>query len=341
MILYDKIQDLNKQLSLNTNDNSFGLAFGKTGLSLCFYQLSRLENNKEYEKLAEKYLVEVMEGIDKVKEVDIKSGLSGIGLGINYLVKTDFVSGNVNSVLAEIDDYLFKTLSTSKHTEQADALTLIQLLYYFYVRLQDQKQGSENEYLFREICIKTINSIHTKIEKTPFGGRLAYNVEQELPLFLYVLSKIHSLNFYNVRIAHILKELSFVVLSTFPILHSNRLYLLWAMMTVYEQIKINGWSEHIELLKRELNLDEIVTTELKNRNVFFSDGATSIFLLTEEVKKLLGEDVVYMFQQRLIEKIEQSEVWHLLETDPQYFNRHRGLYNGFCGTVLLLMTYKK
>jgi hypothetical protein len=207
------------------------------------------------------------------------------------------------------------------------------------VRLQDQKHGSENEFLFQEICIKTINTIHAKIEKTPFGSRLAYSVEQELPLFLYILSRIHSLNFYNIRIINILKELSPVILSSIPLLHCNKLYLLWAMSAVCEQINITGWNEHIELLKQELNLEEIVCSELKNRNIFFNNGATSIFLLAEVLKNQLGEEVVCTFQQKLLEKIEQSEVWSLLETDSQYFGMRSGLYDGFCGVTLLLTTY--
>ena len=324
-----------------TSTEEFGLFYGKIGMSIYFYHLSRIENNKEYAQIAEKHLDEIIEEISAVQSIDIKNGLAGISLGIDYLVKNSFVRGDINNILQNIDDQLFRTMSVAKHYEQLDAFTVIQLLYYFYVRLRSQKQDSENEYFFREICIKAINVTYTKIETTPFGGRLAYTAECELPLFLYVLSKIHSLNFYNVRIVKILSELSPVVLSTIPILHSNKLYLLWAMTIVYEHVKMNGWSEHIELLTRELNLDEIVNIELKNRSVFFSDGATSIFLLAESVKKYLGEENVCVFQQKLLEKIEQSEVWKLLETDPQYFSTHSGLYNGFCGVALLLMTCKK
>jgi hypothetical protein len=316
--------------------------FGKISVSIYFYQLSRLEDNRKYEKLAEKYLDEVMAEIDTVKEIDVKNGLSGIGLGINYLVKKGFVSGNINSILQEADDYLFRIMSVPKYFGTMDVFTMIQVLYYFYIRLQDQKKCSENEYLFRELCIKTINNIYPKIEKTLLRDRSTYNIEYYvLPLFLYVLSRIYVLDFYNVRITNILKELSSLILSTIPLLHSNKLYLLWGMTTISEQVEITSWDTHIQLLKRELDLDKIVTKELKNRNIFFDDGVVSIFLLAENVKKYLGEEKVCAFQQRLFKKIDQSEVWHLLETNPQYFNMHCGLYDGFCGLALLLMTYTK
>ncbi|MDR1227130.1 MAG: hypothetical protein LBK47_09585 [Prevotellaceae bacterium] len=321
--------------------NSANSISNKISVSLYFYQLSHFEHNKEYEKLAEKYLEDVFSEIHTVREVDIKNGLSGIGLGINYLVKNNFVSGNINIILQEIDNYLFKVMSVPQYHESANTFSMIQVLYYFYVRLKDQKKDNENEYLFQELCVKTINNIYSKIGKALIGNRLAYNVESELPLFLYVLSKISILNIYNVRITNILNELSPIVLSTIPMLHCNKLYLLWSMSAIYEQIKISGWNAHIELLIRELNLDEIVNTELKNRNIFFNDGATSIFLLAENVKKHLGEEIVYDFQRKLLKKIEQSEVWYLLKTDLQYFSTHNNLYDGFCGVVLLLMSYKK
>lgn len=338
-MLCNKINDLNKKLPLIFNE-SHGLAFGKIGLAIYFYQLMRLEDNVEYGKFAKKYLDEVSSKIDTIKEVDIKNGLSGIGLGINYLVKNGFISGNINNILGEIDDYLFKTLSVSKYNEQLDTLTMIQLLYYFYIRLQDQKQDSENDYFFKEICIKTINIIYSKMGKITFGTRLIYDVEQELPLFLYVLSEIYNRNFYNVRIRKIVNELSPTILSSIPILHSNRLYLLWVISTIYKQVKLIGWKEHIELLKRELNLDEIVNIELKNRNIFFNNGVTSIFLLSDSMKDILGEEAINTFQQKLFRKIEQSEVWNLLEVNP-LLNMHTGLYDGFCGAVLLLITCNK
>jgi hypothetical protein len=113
------------------------------------------------------------------------------------------------------------------------------------------------------------------------------------------------------------------------------------MLMVRQQCYIEeGWDKHIELLKRELDLDEIMNNELKDRNIFFMDGATSIFLLTESIKKDLGDEKVFVFQQKILEKIEQSEVWHLLETVSEYFKIHNGLYNGFLGAALLLIKYK-
>jgi hypothetical protein len=337
-IITKKLKELNaKTIALLESNPSLDLIH----ISLYFYYISRLGNNKEYEKLAKKYLDEVAASINTIKSVDIKHGLAGIGLGIDYLVKNNFVKGNINNILQEIDDYLFRTISVAKHYETLDTLTMLQVLYYFYVRLKDQSQGSENEYLFKEQCIDTINNIYSKIEKTAFGSRLAYNIEYELPLFLYVLSKISSVNFYNRRVTNILKELSPTILSTVPILHCNKLYLLWAMLAVKQHINIEGWNKHINLLKQELDLDEIINNELKNRNIFFNDGATSIFLLAEYIKKDLDEEKICIFQEKLLEKIEQSEVWYLLEDDPQYFEIHNGLYDGFCGVALLLMIYGK
>jgi hypothetical protein len=178
------------------------------------------------------------------------------------------------------------------------------------------------------------------LEKTQLNGRLVYDAAYELPLFLYVLSRISRFGFYNVRIANILRELSPTVLSIIPTLHANRLFLLWGMSSVNEELKPEGWNEHIRLLIRELNLERIINSELCNLNVYFSDGVVSLFLLAENAKELLGEESVCRFQKSLIAKIEQSEVWEMLQTDDRYFGERMGLWDGYCGIASLINANK-
>jgi len=151
-----------------------------------------------------------------------------------------------------------------------------------------------------------------------------------------VLNRISRFGFYNVRIANILRELSHIVLSIIPALHANRLFLLWGMSSINEEMKPEGWNEHIRLLMRELDVEKIINSELHDRNVYFSDGAVSLFLLAKKVKEQLGEEAVCGFQKSLLSKIEQSEVWELLQQADCYFDERKGLYEGYCGFSLLL-----
>ncbi|MBF0576026.1 lanthionine synthetase LanC family protein [Dysgonomonas sp. GY617] len=79
---------LNKKLIASLNsENNLGLATGKMGYCLYFYVLSRKLNNKEYQDTAEKLLDEIFDNIQMVSGIDVKNGLAGIGLGIDYLIK--------------------------------------------------------------------------------------------------------------------------------------------------------------------------------------------------------------------------------------------------------------
>ena len=335
------LHELDERLiaSIEKGENKcYDLGHGAMGFSIYFYRLSRLKGETACQKRAKKLLNSVMEGINTIQTIDIKTGLAGIGLGIDFLIKNNYVKGNINTILADIDDFIFRQLSFLKYYDSLDSLTMIEALYYFAVRQEAQKKGSETEYLFQEIIIKTINNAYSKLEKTRLNGRLIYNAAYELPLFLYVLNRISRFGFYNVRIANILRELSPTILSIIPTLHANRLFLLWGMSSISENIRPEGWNEHIGLLTRELDLAKIVKKELCNRSVYFSDGAVSLFLLAEEMKNLLGEEAVCRFQSDLQTKIEQSEIWELLPTDDVYFDEHKGLYDGYCGIALLTLT---
>ena len=317
----------------------YDLGSGIMGFSIYFYCLSRLKSEKAYEKMAKRLLESVFENISTIQTIDLRTGYAGIGLGLDFLIKNNYVKGNVNTILPDIDDFIFRQLSFPKYYDSLDALTMIEALYYFSIRLASQKKGSETEYLFREIMIKTINNAYQKLEKTRLNERLVYDVTYELPLFLYVLSRISRFGFYNVRIANIVRELSPIVLSAIPRFHANRLFLLWGMSAIDETMRPEGWNKHIRFLMQEsLDVDKIVNSELCGRNVYFFDGAVSLFLLAEELEKELGEDTVARFQKDLLAKIEQSEVWELLQTDSYYFEDRKGLYGGFCGLSLLVRT---
>lgn len=99
--------------SLNDTDIPLGLADGKMGICIYFYILSRYEKNKEYENIAENILDEIFKNIDKTTSIDVRTGITGIGLGITYLIKNKHVDGNINIILKDIDDTVFKNISYS------------------------------------------------------------------------------------------------------------------------------------------------------------------------------------------------------------------------------------
>jgi len=94
------ISQLNEKLqSLLNKDYLLNLACGKMSICLYYYYLSKKYNNKEFEKFAENILNEIFEKVNTIHIVDLMLGLSGIGLGIRYLIKNSYAAGNINEVL--------------------------------------------------------------------------------------------------------------------------------------------------------------------------------------------------------------------------------------------------
>lgn len=313
-----------------------GLAHGKMGICIYFFVLSRYEENKKYKSVADKILDEIFERILEIQSIDVKNGLSGIGIGIYYLIKNNYTKGNINKILEDIDDILFKNLSYSKYSEKIDSHSLIHILYYLCIRLKSQKKGSENEYLYQELIILTVNNLYEYLPPNFYDEPFAYNTDYLLPQFLFILSKIYKLDFYNYRIIKTVEELSYKVLSIIPILQCNKLYLLWGIDALNKQIKNIDWERHILLLKTNINIEHIFCKEIRNKNIYFNDGLTSIYYLIDTLSDYFDNNKINIAKKQIVDKIKSSNAWEQLKENQQYFEMHTGLFNGFIGTSILL-----
>lgn len=330
-----KINRLNERLILSLDKiTDMFLAHGKTGICIYLFHLGRLYKNDEYTKLAEGLLDDIIKNLNINLPIDIISGLGGIGLGIHHLIKEGFVQGNENKLLEDIDNAIYKQLSFLNYSDNYTLKVKIQLLFYFYIRLKKQRKNSESEYLYREIIIQTLNDIYKNIDSDFFFEPLFFNIEYTLPQFLYITGKICSLNFYNDRIIKMIEEINTKLLTIFPLLHSNRLYLLWGLSSLNQEIGLKDIDAHINLLKQHLDFNIILNDELQNKSIYFYDGVTSIWLLLKQLKKYFKTEELSALKNQVLQKIDSSEEWNLLINDPDYFNSHMGLLNGYCGLAL-------
>jgi hypothetical protein len=330
------ILSLNKKITNFLEEESaitLGLAGGKMGLCIYFYILSQTYKNISYKKTAAKLLDEIFENIDAINTYDVKTGLAGIGLGIDYLIKNDFVKGNANEILSDVDDLIFKHLTYSR---KIDFSSQIHILYYLCIRFKDRKEGGENQYLHKELIIQTINNLYEHLPTNFQEEPLTYTTDYILPQLLFILSEIYRLDFYNHRLVKIIEEVSYSVLSIFPLLDSNKLYLLWAMNTLNTHIQNKHWQKHIDLLKENIDLNIILNHELRNKNIYFNDGLTSICFFVNKLIHYFDNKELKLFRMQAISKIENSQIWTLLNDNQQYFEKYIGLYEGFTGVFLLI-----
>ena len=103
----DRLQRIANVLLLNAGfiDNP-GLLNGKMGIAIFFYLYSRFTKNKIYEDYAGELVDEIYEEINTSTPVNFENGLTGIGWGIEYLIRNGFVQADSDEALSEIDNYV-------------------------------------------------------------------------------------------------------------------------------------------------------------------------------------------------------------------------------------------
>lgn len=86
-----------------------GLFQGKTGLAIFFMHYYRFTNEALYEDVAGELIDEIEEGLYNNLPISFESGFSGIGWGLDYLVRKGFVEGDSKDICEEIDCKIMQT----------------------------------------------------------------------------------------------------------------------------------------------------------------------------------------------------------------------------------------
>ncbi|GAB6120108.1 MAG: hypothetical protein LBT43_05745 [Prevotella sp.] len=320
---------------------SLGLAHGKMGICIYFYILSRQQNKMEYRQIAKQILEEINDNLNQGMNIDLESGLAGIALGIRYLILEGYEPGDVNDILEEIDDQIYKSLSNILLDVQTmpylNGSTNIQLLYYLYLRLVDLKPDSDNTFLFERLIIKLINLLGDEISDDFFKEAPGYSLyHYHLPFLLYTFNNLLKLNIYNSKINTLLSATINKILSHRPVLHSNKLYLLWGALSIRSHINSIEWDNYFLDLGHQIDIEYLITKELKDKDIFFSNGIASIYALLIKINEMKSLMQIQFDVNSFQNKITKSEAWKSLLEKPAFFKIHKGLFNGFPGTILML-----
>lgn len=314
-----------------------GLYEGEMGLCLYYYFLYKKTGKKAYEETAEKILDDIYKRIGEISSIDVKTGLAGIGLGITLLARHACIRTNVNKTLENIDHCILRELSYLPDEDaRFDSLSFIHLLYYLYIRVTEQKKETASKRIYQELIIRLLNRTYTKLDSQPDHAErsFVYKIDFELPQFLFLLGKLLELNYYNDRIKAIVNELSVTICSIFPLLHANRLYLLWGIDSINKQVHSTLLSSHSNLLKNHTDINQILNHELKDKNIYPNNGASSLYYLYKACSSYFNDMDISRFKNKIL----SSQVWSMLEKNDLYFENHIGLFTGFTGCLVTLST---
>lgn len=328
--------NMNKTLLTSIDQNFYGLSNGKMGLCIYFYHLSKLENNYEYVVIAEKLLNEVLENINLYSPVNVNTGLAGIAIGVNHLLKENFLEGDVNEILEDIDNVIFKVIVFESDSLDVSISEYIYMLYYLYIRYVEQEDYQK--YISKGLIIKVIDYIYQKLTPDFFNEPSSFSSHYHLPVLLFIIGKIISLNIYNARIYKILDEFKLKILGSFPLLHSNRLFLLWGLTELnlyYPGLNVN---ENILLLKGNIDLNKILHQELTNKQIFVKNGVSLVYILLSQIENI-NESKIDFDPTVIYDRIFNSEAWDADKWggDDYYY----GLLSGLPGAILTLSFIRK
>jgi len=310
-----------------------GLAYGKMGICIYFYHYARITQEKKYEKIADKLLDQIYSKIDTAQGLNIEHGVLGVGLGIDYLINRKYVSGNINTILEEIDNKVFRLKIQEDSVFETKGY--LQLLFYMLIRLRKQKKGSDNEFIYREFIIQIVNKVSLTYNESLFETSASYSIYFELPIFLYVLGEVYKENFYNQKILKILEDMHIKVVSLFPTMHANRLFLLWGILKIKQSTQLNVWDDHIDMLSKHIDSNWILTDELKDRDVAIESGAAGIYLLLKDVNRM-NSGIVCYDENIVYQKIVKSSVWKTFESEKTMETTSIGIFAGFCGISYII-----
>jgi len=321
---------INEQIATYCNQKiSLDIEEGKMGCCIYFFEIARLTGEKQYQQLAEKLLDDIYSELANETTERTSYELAQIGMGINYLHEKNYVKGNINLILGDLDRLIFKTIVFENKPITYQINGIISVFYYICARISRHNKGSEARFLLEELSIKVFNDIYRSLDPGFFDESYVFSMlRYKLPQFLYVLSKMITLQFYNYRVVEVLNEILGLIQSRIPVLHSNRLYLLWGLLHLKEATGWNTWNEQIDILINRMDYKKMIYEELRNKNVFIEDGVAGIYLLLNAIKHTflsLPFDII-LFQKR----IEESKIWK----DKESLEK-RGLINGISGLLLV------
>ncbi|TXE06436.1 lanthionine synthetase LanC family protein [Algoriphagus aquimarinus] len=346
----ERLQKINRYLLGNVKEeHGVGLLNGKLGLSIYFYHLARKSEDQEFLKIADSLLGEIFEKLSEAKlPTDFENGLAGIAWGISYLVNLDFVEADLDDTLGELDDRIYKYLEDQKTNLPANLQNgIIGYLVYCFDRLESSlKSGHQsNTYIFQKLSAGLLNQLGQLIEEEKLQDRepQLFNIFWDLPLVLIVLAKAKRLEVNSYKVDRILDFLLPNLLSLFPCLQSNRLFLLLGIESVLEEIDNAALKKHAEFLKNSIDMEVIFNSESKNLNIQVINGVSGLRLLGKKIGEITGDNSFLPSDKLIFEKFNESVCWG--EADfYSPFKKNIGLVSGLSGigwTLLESLEFEK
>lgn len=130
---------------------NYGLYYGKTGHALLCFLLSEASGNEALAMKARELLNEVSENIADVPVEGFANGLTGIGWGIEWLARQQYIDVDTNEILDDIDDAVYRSIIYKKTTRLSLSDGMLGTALYIYKRYTARNKSTKR---FRHLCLQ-------------------------------------------------------------------------------------------------------------------------------------------------------------------------------------------
>lgn len=230
------LQKIANALVINIqNVSGNGLLKGKMGIIIFFYHYARFSSEPIYSDLADDMLDEILHDIEWSKAPVSKSELGEIGIGIDHLIKNNFVEGDPDNVLHDIDDKVFVTTNIEK-------TALFSCMFYLLCRIEG-KISSKDFSIFVNQILDIFDSVYAKSLNEKSVSLAFIN-----PSLLF-LNHLSILKIDKKRVESILKKIVVLLVNVTDL----TLYELNDLTTLSKLMnQINLKTEELDILKEKI-----------------------------------------------------------------------------------------
>ena len=178
-------------------DESLGMC-GKMGKVLSLYRMYSETDEIEWKIQAEELLEKVLSQCNNITSLSYRSGLLGIGTGVEWLFQQGFLCGSRDVILEDIDILAMKSIIKRRipNVDKMDGLT--GLVTYLFYRLHYRKDKETLIVLtLKEHTLYLIDWIIEEVQNS--------DSEYEIYGYYFALVILHRLDIFNAKIENVLQ----------------------------------------------------------------------------------------------------------------------------------------
>ena len=156
-----------------------GLLNGTFGNIIYLLHYAKYKSNSQYEEYACEFIMDIQNRSNN--DISYANGLTGIGIGLEYLLQQSLIEGNSDELLEDFDKILYARIRSKRLNIHIEMKDIIEIGFYFLARIKDKNTTQ------RSFFIKIIEYIlyllklhlHTFYVCNPIIVKFLYLVQQQ------------------------------------------------------------------------------------------------------------------------------------------------------------------